>query len=78
VPENLPAIEVNGWQGRESLPLLHRTPVNGKNKYPFHYQLGVWRLPEGYKYLGAICNHIISKYIPQFLVFYFSVSGVRY
>ena len=24
----------------------------------------------GYKYHGGICNHIISKYIPQFLVFY--------
>jgi len=33
---------------------------------------------KGYKYLGGKCNHIISIYIPQFLVFYCSVSGVRY
>ncbi len=33
---------------------------------------------EGYKYLGGICNHIISKNIPQFLVFYYRSSGVRY
>jgi len=49
------------------------TPVNGKKiLYSFPYSL------EGYKYFGGICNHIISKYIPQFLVFYYRSSGVRY
>ena len=42
-----------------------------KSQHPFHYQL------EGYKYLGGIRNHIISKYIPQVL-FLLQVSGVRY
>jgi len=35
-------------------------------------------LLEGYKYLGGMCNHIISNYIPKFLVIYCSVSGVMY
>jgi|GEM_PF-5470732 len=30
------------------------------------------------KYLESICDHIISKYTPQFLVFYDRVYGVRY
>jgi len=32
----------------------------------------------GYKYLGDISNHIISKDIPQFLVYSGRGSGVRY
>jgi len=49
--------------------------------HSFQYQL------DGYKYLGGICNHIISKHITQFLVFYTpqrgteksdKISGVRY
>jgi len=58
------------------LQYTYLTPVNGKkNSNLFNYQLGVCRLPEGYKYLGSICNHIISKYIPQFLVFYTPHGG---
>jgi hypothetical protein len=49
------------------------TPVNGKKiLYSFQYQL------EGYKCLGGVCNHIVSKHITQFLVIYDRVSEVSY
>ena len=59
-----------------------KTPVNSKKcLHFFQYQL------DGSKYLGGICNLLISKHITQFLVFYTPqggtelsdrVSGVKY
>jgi hypothetical protein len=50
---------------------IFRSQIRNKIKKTLHPT-------RGYKYLDDVSNRKISKYIPQFLVIYDRVSGVRY
>jgi len=50
---------------------VNLTLINGKTTEFYTYQ------DAGDKYLDCIFNLLISRYIPQFLVFYDILSGVR-
>ncbi len=64
------------------MPFQKANPVNGKTRRDsFQSPLEGYSVQsplEGDKYLGGIYNHIISKYISQFLVIYKRSRGVRY
>lgn len=52
--------------------VISLTPVNGKK-----ILLSFFYPHDGDKYLGGICNHIISNCIPQFFVFYSPQGGTE-